>query len=226
MQVLISTGTAAGTQPIYLPYDKAPVPFGDPLAATLTAATPSIVTVPGYIPTVGDAVSLSVAGTSGFLTSLAGLTTVSGQLNTTYYVAGISATNTFTLGTQKSTLTSISMITTLAQFGGQVFVHLLSNQVDGTTLPFKPNNTVIAMNGGAVSGTGSSTLPITILGAPDLNTVLATGTYGAPLGPNAAGTTGWNVIGTVSFGAPKLVQLNYDWIVATGSTSTLILIQN
>ena len=34
MQVLITTGTLAGTQPIYLPYDKAPVPFGDPLGAT------------------------------------------------------------------------------------------------------------------------------------------------------------------------------------------------
>jgi hypothetical protein len=227
MQVLITTGTVNGTQPIYLPYDKAPVPFGDPLAASLTAATPSIVTVPGYVPTVGDAVSLSVAGTSGFLTSLSGLTTVSGQLNTTYYVAGISAVGAFTLGTQKSTLTSISMITSLGQFGGQVFVHLLSNQVDGPTLPFKPGNTVLAMNGGNVATLVTvATSPITVLGAADLNTVLATGTYGAPLGPNAAGTTGWSVIGTVGFGTPKLVTLGYDWIVATGSTSTLVLIQN
>jgi hypothetical protein len=229
MQVLIATGTAAGTQPIYLPYDKAPVPFGDPLAASLTAATPTVVTVPGYFPTNGDAVSISVAGTSGFLTSLSGLTTISAQLNTTYYVSSASG-QTFTLSTVKATAASpafvYAMITTLGQFGGQPFVHLLSNQVDGTVLPFKPNNTVLAMNGGAVSGTGSSTLNITLLGAPDLNTVLATGTYGAPLGPNAAGTTGWSVIGTIAFGAPKLVQLGYDWIVATGSTSTVILIQN
>jgi hypothetical protein len=227
MQVLITTGTAAGTQPIYLPYDKAPVPFGDPLAATLTAATPSIVTVPGYIPTVGDAVSISVAGTSGFLSSLAGLTTVSGQLNTTYYVAGISAANAFTLGTQKGTLTSISMITSLAQLGGQAFVHLLSNQVDGPTAPFKSGATVLAMNGGTQQLLGTTAFgSVTLLGAPDLNTVLATGTYGAPLGPNALGTTGWNLIATIGFGTPKLVQLNYDWIVASGSTSTLILIQN
>lgn len=229
MQVLITTATAAGTQPIYLPYDKAPVPFGDPLAATLTAATPTVVTVPGYLPTNGDAVSISVAGTSGFLSSLAGLSTISLQLNTTYYVS--SATNdTFTLSTQKASAATPAFveasITTLGQFGGQVFVHLLSNQVDGTFCPFKTGANAVAMNGGAVSGTGSSTLPITVLGAPDLNTVLATGTYGAPLGPNALGTTGWNVIGTIGFGAPKLVTLGYDWIVASGSTSTLILIQN
>jgi hypothetical protein len=224
MQVLLTTGTAAGTQPIYLPYDKAPIPFGDPLAATWTAATPTVVTVPGYLPTNGDAVALSIAGTSGFLTSLAGLTTISAQLNTTYYVS--SATNdTFTLSTQKASAATpagvLSMITTGMQLGGQNFVHLLSNQVDGTTLPFKPDNTVLAMNGGAVAGTGVITGSITLMGAPDLNTTLATGTYGAPLGPGT-----YSVIATIAFGAPKLVQLSYDWIVATGSTSTLILIQN
>jgi hypothetical protein len=224
MQVLLTTGTAAGTQPIYLPYDKAPIPFGDPLAATWTAATPTVVTVPGYLPTNGDAVALSIAGTSGFLTSLAGLTTISAQLNTTYYVS--SATNdTFTLSTQKASAATpagvLSMITTGMQLGGQDFVHLLSNQVDGTTLPFKPDNTVLAMNGGAVAGTGVITGSITLMGAPDLNTTLATGTYGAPLGPGT-----YSVIATIAFGAPKLVQLSYDWIVATGSTSTLILIQN
>jgi hypothetical protein len=224
MQVLLTTGTAAGTQPIYLPYDKAPIPFGDPLAATWTAATPTVVTVPGYLPTNGDAVALSIAGTSGFLTSLAGLTTISAQLNTTYYVS--SATNdTFTLSTQKASAATpagvLSMITTGMQLGGQDFVHLLSNQVDGTTLPFKPDNTVLAMNGGAVAGTGVITGSITLMGAPDLNTTLATGTYGAPLGPGT-----YSVIATIAFGAPKLVQLSYDWIVATGSTSTLILLQN
>jgi hypothetical protein len=224
MQVLITTGTNAGTQPIYLPYDKAPVPFGDPLAASLTAATPTVVTVPGYLPSNGDAVALSVAGTSGFLSSLSGLTTIAAQLNTTYYVSSASG-DTFTLSTQKASAATpagvLSMVTTLGQFGGQLFVHLLSNQVDGTTLPFKPDNTVLAMNGGSVSGTGSSVLPITLMGAQDLNTVLATGTYGAPLGPST-----FSVIATIGFGAPKLVTLSNDWIVASGSTSTLILIQN
>ena len=72
MQVLITTGTAAGTQPIYLPNDKAPVPFGDPLAASLTAATPSIITVPGYIPSVNDAVSITVEGPNAILATQAG----------------------------------------------------------------------------------------------------------------------------------------------------------
>jgi hypothetical protein len=230
MQVLIATGTVAGTQPIYLPYDKAPIPFGDPLGATLTAATPTVVTVPGYVPTNGDAISLSVAGTSGFLASLSGLTSIAAQLNTTYYVSS-ATNNTFTLSTQKASAATpagvLSMVSTLGQFGGQLFVHLLSNQVDGTTCPFKSGASVLAMNGGnAATLTTIGTAAVTLLGAADLSTVLATGTYGAPIGPNALGTTGWNVIGTIGFGTPKLVTLGYDWIVATGSTSTVILLQN
>ena len=224
MQVLITTATAAGTAPIYLPYGLAPLPFGDPLAASMTAATPTVVTVPGYNPTNGDAVSFSVAGTSGFLSSLSGLTTVSMQLNTTYYVSSASG-QTFTLSTQKASAATpagvLSAITTLGQFGGQPFVHLLSNQVDGTLVPFESGGTVLAMNAGAVSGTGTSTLPITLFGAADKNTTLATGTYGAPLGPNV-----YSVIGTIGFGTPKLLTLSADWIVASGSTSTLVLIQN
>jgi hypothetical protein len=227
MQVLLTTGTLLGSQPIYLPYDKAPVPFGDPLAATWTAATPTVVTVPGYQPTNGDAVALSIAGTSGFLSSLSGLTTISAQLNTTYYVSSAS-TDTFTLSTQKASAATpagvLSMITTGMQLGGQNFVHLLSNQPDGTTLPFKPGNTVLAMNGGYAGAiaTGSAGYGnVTLMGAPDLNTTLATGTYGAPLGPST-----FAVIATIGFGAPKLVQLSSDWIVASGSTSTLILLQN
>lgn len=224
MQVLITTATAAGTAPIYLPYGLAPLPFGDPLAASMTAATPTVVTVPGYTPINGAAVSFSVAGTSGFLSSLSGLTTVSMQLNTTYYVSSASG-QTFTLSTQKASAATpagvLSAITTLGQFGGQPFVHLLSNQVDGTLVPFESGGTVLAMNAGAVSGTGTSVLPITLFGAADLSNTLATGTYGAPLGPNT-----FSVIATIGFGTPKLVTLSNDWIVASGSTSTLVLIQN
>jgi hypothetical protein len=225
MQVLITTGTLAGTAPIYLPYDLAPLPFGDPLAASWTAATPTVVTVPGYTPANGDAVALSIAGTSGFLSSLSGLTTISAQLNTTYYVSSASG-QTFTLSTQKASAATpagvLSMITTGMQFGGQDFVHLLSNQTDGSLLPFKPGNTVLAMNGGnAATLTTIGTAAITLMGASDKSTTLATGTYGAPLGPNT-----FSVIATIGFGTPKLVQLSTDWIVATGSTSTLILIQN
>ena len=55
MQVLITTGTfaAANANAIYLPYDKAPIPFGDPLATTVTSAgsgsgvAGGVFTVPG-----------------------------------------------------------------------------------------------------------------------------------------------------------------------------------
>ena len=112
MQVLISTGTVAGSQPIYLPYDKAPVPFGDPLAAPLTAATPSIITVPGYIPSVNDAVSITVEGPATILATQAGAAGLL-QIGVTYYVSGVSAANAFTLGTQKGTATSVASWSTL-----------------------------------------------------------------------------------------------------------------
>lgn len=218
MQVLITTATAAGTQPIYLPYDKAPVPFGDPLAATLTLATPSVVTVPGYSPTLNDAVSITVQGPNGLLTTQAGAAGTI-QVSTTYYVTPAGAQS-FTLSTQKGTITSLASWSTLGQAGGTPIVHLLSNQLDGTVIPFKPGNTVIAENqgwqGGFLATVGYGN--ITLFGAPDLTTV-----YGNPLGPN---TNAWAVIATVGTNAPKLIQLNYDWIVASGSTSTLVLLQN
>ena len=222
MQVLISTGTVAGSQPIYLPYAKAPVPFGDPLGASLTAATPSIITVPGYVPTVNDAVSITVEGGNGILATQVGAAGIL-QLSTTYYVSGISAANAFTLGTQKGTATSLASWTTLGfnittpTIALQPIAHLLSNQVDGTTIPFKPGNTVVAWNAGTAQllGTGSF-VAINLLGASDLSTV-----YGNPIGPGT-----WNVIATVGFGAPKLVTINYDWIVASNSTATLVLLQN
>jgi hypothetical protein len=233
MQILISTGTVAGSQPIYLPYDKAPVPFGDPLAGTVTSAgsgsgaAGGVFTVPGYLPTNGDAVSLSVAGTSGFLTSLATVTSQA-QPNVTYYVTSASA-DTFSITSVKAGAATpasvIAVTSTLGQNGGQLFVHLLSNQVDGTVIPFKPGNTVVAWNAGnagtSVSTAANAYTAINLLGAADLNTTLATGTYGAPLGPST-----WNVIATIGFGAPVLVQLKYDWIVASNSTATLVLIQN
>lgn len=222
MQVLLTTGTVLGTQPIYMPNDKAPVPFGDPLAASLTFATPSIITVPGYAPSVNDAVSITIQGPAGILTTQAGAAGTL-QLSTTYYVSGVSAANAFTLGTQNGTATSLASWSTMGfsiatpANATQPIVHLLSNQPYGTLLPFKPGNTVLAMNGGAGQvSTGSYAAPITLLGAPDKTTV-----FGNPLGPTA-----YSVIATIGFGAPKLVQLNYDWIVASNSTSTLILLQN
>ena len=231
MQILLTTATVAGTTPIYLPYDKAPVPFGDPLAGTVTSAAAAVFTVPGYYPTNRDAVSLSIAGGgAGNTLSTGGLATTMAQVNTTYYVASASG-DTFSLTSNKAAGSDYPVATLSTGGGylltGQLFVHLLSNQVDGTVYPFKTGASAVAMNCGTAQLLGTAAFgSITILGAPDLNTVLATGTYGAPLGPNALGTTGWNVIGTIGFGAPKLVTLNYDWIVASGSTSSLVLIQN
>ena len=234
MQILLTTATVAGTTPIYLPYDKAPVPFGDPLAGTVTSAAAAVFTVPGYYPTNRDAVSLSIAGGgAGNTLSTGGLATTMAQVNTTYYVASASG-DTFSLTSNKASGSDYPVATLSTGGGylltGQLFVHLLSNQIDGTTCPFKTGATAVAWNAGnagtSVSTAANAFAAITILGAPDLNTVLATGTYGAPLGPNALGTTGWNVIGTIGFGTPKLVTLNYDWIVASGSTSSLVLIQN
>jgi hypothetical protein len=188
-----------------------------------------VFTVPGYISVAnGDAVSLSIAGTSGFLSSLSALTSQA-QPNTTYYVSSASG-STFSISTSKASAATpasvIAVTSTLGQNGGQLFVHLLSNQADGPTIPFKPGNTVLALNQPTSAFTTTNQLAITLFGCADVSTVLATGSYGAPLGPNGSATTGWNVIATIGAGQPKLINLAYDWIVASGSSNSLILIQN
>ncbi len=231
MQVLLVTGagTISTALAIYLPYDKAPVPFGDPLAGTVTSAQYAVFTVPGYKPTNRDAVSLSIAGGgAGNTLSTGGLATTMAQVNVTYYVCSASASaETFSLTSNKAAGSDYPVATLSTGGGylltGQLFVHLLSNQVDGTTIPFKPGNTVVAFNGGintALNNSGSQ--PLQLWGSPDLNTTLVTGTYGAPLGPS-----GWVVMATFSAAAiPQLVQLGYDWICASGSTATLVMLQN
>lgn len=231
MQVLLVTGAAtiSTALAIYLPYDKAPVPFGDPLACTYTSAAIAVFTVPGYKPSNRDAVSLSVAGGgAGNVISTGGLATTLAQANVTYYVCSASATaNTFSLTSNKAAGSDYPVATLQVQGGiyttGTSFVHLLSNQVDGPTLPFKPGNTVLIYNGGLNTGLNNSGSPgMNLLGSPDLNTTLATGSYGAPLGPS-----GWVVIATLS-GAPipQLLTLGYDWIAASGSTGTVVMLQN
>src|SRR5271170_8055950 len=104
MQVLLTTATfaAANANAIYLPNDKAPLPFGDPLAGTLTSAAITVVTVPGYYGTNRDAVSLSIAG-GGVTNTLStgGLATTMAQLNTTYYLCSVSGA-TFSLTSNKA----------------------------------------------------------------------------------------------------------------------------
>jgi hypothetical protein len=237
MQCLLMTASITTPAMIYLPTDRAPVPFGDPFAAYVSILGTPAVFGANVVIASGSAVSFSVAGTSGFLTSLAGLTSIQTQLNTVYYVVGTSVATTgnlASLGFYQFNITTTNggvapavlqaSITTLAQLGGQVFVHLLSSQSDGTILPFKPNNTVLAWNTGFVSATGvNASQSITLFGAPDQNTTLATGTYGAPLGPTPAS---WKVIATLAYGAPVLVQLGFDWICASGATGNLVLMQN
>lgn len=219
MQVLISTGTAAGTTPIYLPFNVAPVPFGDPWSdVTMTAATPSVITVPGFTPVQSSLVSLSVGGGAllGTLTSL----TVSA--NQVYYVTSISG-QTFSVSTISSG-TPLNAFTTGLQAGtaSLITVHTLSAQQDGPVFPFKSGATVLAMNAGTkqLLGTGAFS-DITIMGAADKSSTTTTAAYGTVLGPST-----FSVIATVAFGAPKLITLNNDWIVASGSTATLVLLQN
>jgi hypothetical protein len=78
------------------------------------------------------------------------------------------------------------------------------------------------MNGGnAATLTTIGTAAITLMGAVDKASTVTTAAYGTVLGPST-----FSVIATIGFGCPKLVTLSNDWIVASGSTNTLILIQN
>jgi hypothetical protein len=238
MQCLIVTGVfaAANSAAIYLPYDKAPVPFGDPLVATMTNATGTVVTIPSYQPTKDDALSFSYSGAGA---SLIGTQVYAGSLastfnfNVVYYATptSTSAPWTFTLSTGKSTstqgITSVSNWLTAVTSSQSIVAHLLSNEVDGPILPFKPNNTVLAMNLPTSSFTTTNQVAITLFGTNDVSNILATApAFGFPMGPNGSATTGWSVIATIGAGQPKLIQLTYDWIVASGSTNTLVLIQN
>lgn len=187
------------TLPLYLPADTAQVPFGDPMAGTITSAAPAVVTVPGYdAPAAGDAVGFSAEGASAALPT--GL--VAGQ---TYYVVSPS-TDTFQVAATKG---GSAINTTVSAGSGQLIVHLLSAQVYGVTLPFKPGYTVVAEN----NTTGS----ITLFGAPDTNTT----SYGNPFGPAA-----FSVIATIGASQQALVQLGYDWIkCAVGVAGTVLTLQ-
>jgi|GEM_PF-6917135 len=115
--------------PIYLPGDKAPLPFGDPFEdATATAASPGVFQVPGY--------DNPVAGDSLAFTFLAG-GSIPGGINPaqTYYVVNPTAgAGTFNVAATKGG-TAINTTST----GASLVAHLLSGEVDGVTLPFKPH---------------------------------------------------------------------------------------
>ncbi len=191
--------------PVYLPYDKAPVPFGDPFNdVTITSASPGSVTIPGYQPTVNDAIAF---------TTNSGGTMTSGLSNgVTYYVAAVTtATGAFTVASTKGGTAIITSGQAGPTAAGQITAHLLSQEVDGALIPFKPNNSVVAMN---LTGTNA-----TLYGGNDTNGSTPGNYVQAP-----AGATTWNVIATVNSGTAKLVTLGYDWVLA--SASGLVLLQN
>lgn len=191
------------TLPIYLPYDEAHVPFGDPFEdASITSSVTGIVTVPGYdAPLVNDKVLFSDL-TAGALES-AGL-----SVQKVYYVAAPIAGDTFALA---SVANGGALSTTLAVAKGAVTIHLVSDQVDGVPLPFKPNNTALAVNQNAFA--------VTLMGANDTS-AQTPGNYVGPAGPGTL-----NVISTVPANSMQLVTLSYDWL-QTSASGTVSLIQN
>lgn len=186
--------------PIYLPADKAAIPFGDPINdAAVTLASPGVWTVPGYVPTNGDAISFSIPVGGGTLP-------VAITVGTVYYVVGSSA-GTFNVSATKGG----SAINTATASTGVITAHLLSGEFYGVTLPFKPSNTVVVEN----NTTGS----LTLQSAPDSGQAAAgTNTYNAPAGPGSFST-----LAVVPANSRVLVNLNNDWIrVSTAATLTLV----
>lgn len=181
--------------PIYLPYDKAAVPFGDPLEGiTCTSASPGVITAPGYVPTAGDAVQLSFLAGGSMPTGLTAFTT--------YYVVSPS-TDTFSVSATKG-----GAAINTSSTGASLVLHLLSQQVDGVTLPFKPGNTVLLQ--GAAG--------LILQGAPDVNVAAPGQGYNAPGGPGS-----FTTLATIPASGSILVTLNADWIrVSTAATVTLL----
>lgn len=192
MQILNVT-----TLPIYLPYDKAPLPFGDAIEGiTATAAAPGVITAVGYAPVLNDAVSFSFQAGGSLPAPL-----VVGQQ---YFVVA-PVNNSFSVSATKGGA-AITTTTT----GSLITLHLLSNQVDGVTLPFKPTNTVEVQN------TSAGTL--VLQGAADAGQ----GASGTNIYNPATGPGTWNTIASVPAGGSVLATLQYDWIrVSTAGTLVL-----
>lgn len=193
-----------GNFPIYLPYDKAPVPFGDPIeGVTATSAAPGVISVPGtYVPLVNDAVSLTFLAGGSMPTGL--------TYGTTYYVQSVTQTAgiwTFTLSATKG-----GAAITTSTTGASLVLHLLSNEVDGVTLPFKSSATVVVENNTA--GT------LVLQGAFDTGQAAPGQGYNPPAGPGT-----WNTIVSVIAGGAAEAVLTYDWI-RVSTNGPLILQQN
>lgn len=192
--------------PIYLPADKAAVPFGDPInGATITLASPGVVNVPGYDnPQVNDAISFTIPVGGGTLPAAI----VPG---TVYYVQAVvsAALATFNLSATKGG----AAINTATASTGVITAHLLSGEFYGVTLPFKSGGTVIVEN-----NTGGS---LVLQGAFDTGQAAAgTNTYNPPSGPGTYFT-----LATVAAGGVQEAVLQADWI-RVSTAATLVLQQN
>jgi hypothetical protein len=191
------------TLPIYLPFDQAHVPFGDPFEdASITSSVTAIVTLPGY-----DA---PIAGQGLIFSDLTGsVESASLSAQVLYYIIAPIAGDTFAISATKG---GAPLATTAAVAAGAFTAHLVTGETDGVPLPFKPNNTVLAVNQNAFS--------VTLMGAND-KAAPVQGTYGgAPQGPSTL-----NVIASIAGGSMALVNLSYDWL-QTSASGTISLIQN
>ncbi len=122
---------------------------------------------------------------------------------TTYYVVS-PVNNTFSVSLTKGG----SAITT-SSTGASLVLHLISNEVDGVTLPFKPGYTVVVENNSG--GT------LVLQGAVDSGVAAPGQGYNPPAGPGS-----WNTLLSLTTGQQGIAQLTYDWIrVSTAGTLTL-----
>ncbi len=208
--------------PVYLPYDTAVVPFGDPFNdVTITSSTTAVVTVPGYQPKAGDIVGFTATSGNTIASGISGFTLPgysssgsAGGASGLYFVlaAGLSG-NSFEISATKGG--SAVATTTSNSVSGQVVIHLLSMQTDGTLRPFKPGASVVALNIGATN--------VTLQGASDTNELAPGQIY--PSGKNPPGGPGtYSTLATVNSGTAAIVVLQADWINASGGS--LILLQN
>lgn len=188
--------------PIYLPADRAQVPFGDPVnGATITLASPGVFALPGYVPTNGDQISFTIPVGGGTLPAAI----VAG---TRYFVVGaVAATGVFNVA---ATLGGAAINTATASTG-VITAHILSPVLYGTLCPFKSGATVVVENNTA--GT------LVLQGAPDSGQAAAgTNTYNPPSGPGA-----YSTIASVPANGRAVATLSADWIrVSTAATLTLV----
>lgn len=212
--------TLTSALPVYLPYDTAVVPFGDPFNdVTITSSTTGVVTVPGYVPVANDIVGFTATSGNTIASGITGFTPTgysasgsAGGASGLYFVVGSSiAGNSFSVSATKGGAAVAT--TTSNSASGQVVIHLLSLQKDGTLMPFKAGASVVVMN---LSGTSATlqTAPDSGQAQPGTNTYVQ-----APAGPGTFVTQA-----TVASGTAQVVVLNNDWVRASGSN--LVLIQN